>query len=119
MDIPALWAAIVQWIGDGTGASDTILHIHAGLAVLLAARVVTRRSLGTWMPLTVVAAAELTNEVLDRLHYDSWRWTDTIPDVANTLFWPAVICLAVRLRPLVVRGRAEERTLPGNPPPGA
>lgn len=107
MDIPALYTALIQWIGDGTGASDTILHIHAGMAVLLLARVVTRRSLGTWVPLSVVAAAELGNEVLDRLHYGSWRWNDTLADIVNTLFWPAVICLAVRLRPLVVRPRTE------------
>ena len=105
MDVPAIYAALIQWIGDGTGLPDTILHIHAGMAVLLLARVVTRRSLGTWVPLSVVAAAELGNEVLDRLHHGSWRWSDTLVDIVNTLFWPAVICLAVRLRPLVLRDR--------------
>ena len=103
MDAPALWAHIIQWIGDGTGLPDTILHIHAGMAVLLVARIVTRRSLGTFVPLSVVLAAEAANEVLDRLHWGSWRWPDTIGDVVNTLFWPTVICLAVRLRPMVAR----------------
>jgi hypothetical protein len=105
MDVPALYTALIRWIGDGTGLPDTILHIHAGMAVLLLARVITRRSLGTLVPLSVVAAAELANELLDRLHYGSWRWADTIPDVVNTLFWPTVICLAIRLRPLVRRPR--------------
>ncbi len=103
MDVPALWARFIQWIGDGTGLPDTILHIHAGMAVLLVARMVTRRSLGTFVPLSVVVAAEAGNEILDRLHYGSWRWADTTVDVVNTLFWPTVICLAVRMRPMVAR----------------
>ncbi|WP_375250378.1 hypothetical protein [Sphingomonas sp.] len=108
-DIPALWARFIQWIGDGTGLPDTILHIHAGMAVLMLARVVTRRSLGTLIPLSVVAAAEAGNEILDRLHWGSWRWHDTIGDVINTLFWPTVICLAVRLRPMAARDHRRRR----------
>jgi hypothetical protein len=103
LNIPGLWARFIQWIGDGTGLPDTILHIHAGMAVLLVARVVTRRSLGTFVPLSVVIAAEAANEILDRLHWGGWRWSDTIADVVNTLFWPTVICLAVRMRPMVAR----------------
>lgn len=101
MDIPALYTHAITWIGDGTGLPDTILHIHAGMVVLLLARVVTRRSLGTLVPLSVVAAAEFANELLDRLHYGGWRWPDTTLDVFNTLLWPTVICLAVRFRPMV------------------
>lgn len=101
--IPELYHKFIDWIGDGTGLPDTILHIHAGMAVLLVARVVTRRSLGTLVPLSVVVAAEAANEILDRLHWGSWRWSDTIGDVVNTLFWPTVICLAVRMRPMVAR----------------
>lgn len=103
MDIPALYTQAINWIGDGTGLPDTILHIHAGMVVLLLARVVTRRSLGTLVPLSVVIAAEFANELLDRLHYGSWRWPDTTLDVFNTLLWPTVICLAVRFRPMVAR----------------
>lgn len=103
MDVPGLYTRLIQWIGDGTGLPDTILHIHAGMAVLLLARVVTGRSLGTFIPLSVVIAAEAANEILDRLHYGSWRWSDTSVDVVNTLFWPLVICVAVRLRPMATR----------------
>ena len=104
-DLPALWARFVTWIGDGTGYPDTILHIHAGMAVLLAARVATGRGLGTLIPFWFVVAAEAANEVLDRLHYGSWRWWDTLPDIGNTLFWPLVLSVAVRLRPMPARDR--------------
>lgn len=103
-ELAALWHAFITWIGDGTGLPDTILHIHAGMAVLLVARLVTGRSLGTLVPLSWVAVAEGANEVLDRIEFGSWRWADTLSDIGNTLFWPTVICLAVRLRPLALRG---------------
>lgn len=98
MDLPSLYAALIKDIGDGTGMADSLLHVHAGLAVLLLARVIMQRSLATPWPLLVVCVAEAANEVLDRLQYGSWRWSDTLGDVANTLFWPIVLCLALRWR---------------------
>ncbi len=109
MDLPALYHSFIDWIGDGTGLPDTILHIHAGMAILLIARLMTGRSLGTFVPLSFVAAAEAANEILDRLHFGSWRWPDTLSDIGNTLFWPTVICLAIRFRPLIPR-RGEPAT---------
>ena len=99
--IPKIYHQWIDWIGDGTGLPDTILHIHAGMALLMIARLITRRSFGTFIPLTVVAAGEAFNEVMDRLNYGSWRWDDTLLDIANTMFWPTVICLGVRLRPII------------------
>ena len=98
MDIPGLYADFIHWIGDGTGMADSLLHVHAGMAILIVARLVTRRSLATPWPLLTVCVTELANEVLDRLHYGSWRWADTLGDIANTVFWPAVLCIGLRLR---------------------
>lgn len=98
MDIPALYESLVNWIGDGTGASDSLLHVHAGMAVLFAARLLTRRSLATIVPFSFVCAAEFANEVLDWLDYGSVRMPDTLYDVINTLFWPLVLMLGLRWR---------------------
>lgn len=98
MNLPALYASLIQQIGDGTGMADTVLHIHAGMAVLFLARVVTRRSLATPVPLLVVVAAEAANEIMDRLQYGSWRPADTLGDIANTLFWPTVLFVGLRWR---------------------
>lgn len=103
--LAAGWHVFIDWIGDGTGLPDTILHIHAGMAVLLLARLITGRSLGTLIPLSFVVVAEAGNEILDRVNYGSWRWGDTLSDIPNTLFWPTVICLAIRLRPMVGKDR--------------
>jgi len=100
-ELSARYHGVIQWIGDGTGLPDTILHIHAGMAVLLLARVATGRSLGTLIPLGMVVLAEAFNESMDRILFGRWRWPDTTSDIINTLLWPTVICLAVRLRPLL------------------
>lgn len=73
----------------------------AGLAILLVVRVLTGRSLGTFIPFAVVVAAELGNETMDWLSY-GLRVGDTLSDLANTLFWPFVISLGVRVRPMAL-----------------
>ena len=89
------------WIGDGTGLPDAILHIHAGLTILMVVRLISRRSLGTFIPFAFVIVAELANETMDYLTYGV-RWADTVSDLGNTFFWPFVISLAVRLRPMLI-----------------
>ena len=106
MDLPAFYHRFIIWIGDGTGASDSLLHVHAGLFILFLARIVTRRSLATPVPFLIVVAAELANEVMDRLAFGAWRWEDTALDVVNTLFWPFVLMVGLRWR------RARDRTPP-------
>ena len=103
--IPTQYHRFIDWIGDGTGLPDALLHIHAGMIVLMVARLATRRSLGSFIPLSVVIAAEAANEILDRLHFHDWRWPDTIADVVNTLLWPTVICIGIRLRPMIAQTR--------------
>lgn len=98
MNPAELYESVIRSIGDGTGASDSLLHVHAGMAVLLLARVVTRRSLASPVPFLVVCAAELANEILDRISHGSWRLRDTSLDVVNTLFWPFVLMVGLRAR---------------------
>lgn len=94
------YAAIKDAIANDTGLANTILHIHAGLLILLMARLGTGRNLGSFIPFAIVLVLELANESVDRLNHGSWRWPDTMSDVGNTLFWPFVLSLAIRLRPV-------------------
>jgi hypothetical protein len=98
MNFANLYEQVIQSIGDGTGASDALLHVHAGMVVLLAARLVTGRSLATPIPFAVVCVAELANEILDRMSHGSWLWADTSLDVINTLVWPFVLMIGLRVR---------------------
>jgi hypothetical protein len=92
-----LYARLILWIGDGTGAPDTVLHIHAGMAVLLFVRVLTGRSLATPWPLLAVYVAELANEIMDYFAHGSVM-PDTLSDVLNTVFWPTVLFIGLRIR---------------------
>lgn len=94
-----LYAAAKDAIGNDTGLGNTILHIHGGMLVFLVARLVSGRSIGTFVPFAAVLVLELINEGIDRINHGSWRWDDTMTDLASTLFWPFVLSLAVRLRP--------------------
>lgn len=89
---------IIKSIKHTTGLSDPILHLHAGMIVLLAARLVTRRRLATGLPLLIVIAAELANEILDRMILGWWAWPDTISDVFYTLLWPIILTVGARIR---------------------
>lgn len=98
MDFTGIYHSLVQALADDTGASDSLLHVHAGLAVLLIARLVTRRSLATIVPFAVVCVAELANETMDALHFGEIRMPDTLFDVINTLFWPFMLMIGLRWR---------------------
>lgn len=105
MELVALYERLATRVASATGLPDAMLHLHAGMALLLLARVLTRRSLGSAVPLAVVAAAALANEAMDWLRHESWRWSDTMPDLFNTLLWPTATFLVVRMRPTRSSGR--------------
>lgn len=98
MDIAAVYDAITSAIQNETGASDSLLHVHAGMAVLLAARLVTGKSLATPIPFLVVCIVAAINEAFDRVNNIVWRPTDSVLDLVNTLFWPFVLMIGLRLR---------------------
>lgn len=110
------YAAIKDAIANDTGLANTILHIHGGLLILLLTRLVTGRQLGSFIPFAAVLTLELLNEVMDRINHGSWRWEDTIGDLASTLFWPFVLSLAIRLRPVRAKCVCDPRSIRAEAP---
>jgi len=96
MDLAAEYIDIVHWFGRN-GASDTVLHIHSGMAVLLAVRIATGRSLATPWPLLAVFIAALAKEFADYWAHGTIK-PDTLSDIAHTIFWPAVLFMGLRVR---------------------
>lgn len=96
-------------IGDRTGASDSLLHVHGGLAVMFAARLLTKRSLATWTPFLVTLFCAVAKEVADRIAHGFWRMPDTLFDIINTIFWPLVLMLGLRWRRVRNDARPEFR----------
>lgn len=98
MNLAQIYEAITVAIQNETGASDSLLHVHSGLAILLLTRVVTGQSLATPIPLLAVCVFAAINELLDRLNHGAWLWPDTALDLVNTLFWPLVLMIGLRIR---------------------
>lgn len=96
MDYVTLKNAVASLITPAN--QDALAHVHGGMTVLLLARLITRRSLATPIPLVCVAVLELINECADRYNHGVWRWPDTIADIFNTLFWPTVLFIGLRWR---------------------
>ena len=98
MNAAEIYERLTLVIQNETGASDSLLHVHAGMAVLLIARIVTGRSLATPIPFLVVLVAAIGNEILDRFNHGLWRPVDSMLDLVNTLFWPFVLMVGLRAR---------------------
>lgn len=92
-DYHAMAETAALWMG-----SDTVAHIHAGLALYVGAQMLFRTRRASIMALHVVLAAEIFNEIIGRLHFGAWRWDDTIKDVFATLFWPTMLYTVSRYR---------------------
>jgi len=106
MTVLQRYQAFIDWTSVSTGLPDSVLHIHAGLAVLVAARLVTGRSLGSFIPFAAVVLVEGANEAMDRLIWGSWRWPETRADLAYTLAWPLMLSLVALIRPTRRQRRA-------------
>lgn len=81
--------AFSAWVG----IDDWLLHAQSGMVAFLLAAIVTRRSVGAWLPVTTVLLLEAANELFDRVNSGSWQWQDTSRDVAFTLIWPLLLFL--------------------------
>ena len=109
MNLIELYDQATLALGEETGATDTLLHVHAGMAILFVARVISRRSLATWVPFSAVLLAALANEVLDRFNNGAWLLPDSILDVINTIFWPLMLMVGLRIRR--ARGARDSRAV--------
>ena len=98
-------AQLSHWIGNivqkyetvkntvltASGVDDWFLHANGGLLIMALTAAITRRSLGSPVPMLVVGVLEILNESFDRLAYASWRWHDTSRDISFTLLWPVIL----------------------------
>lgn len=102
-----------------TGLGKDALHVHVGLALFVATRLLWRRRYG-WLAAWVVAlAAALTGEWLDAREEARIGWP--MPDEAhwhdvwNTMLWPTVLLFLGRwLEPHTVQALAAEPAASGD-----
>lgn len=82
-------------LGDLTGASEELLHVHAGLLIFVISALLLRRKMRSPIPLVVVALFAALNEVVDALT-GPMDWLEAVTDFLNTVFWPFVLFLLAR-----------------------
>lgn len=90
-----------------TGLGRDALHVYAGLGVLFVSAAIFRLPLARLRPLLFVLAAACVVEIADGRDdlglFGRWRWEASLHDVANTVFWPLVICLVARYSTLLTK----------------
>ena len=97
MGFSTQYAELIDKLSGGGAVSDTVMHIHGGMIILLSVRLLTGRSLATPWPLLAVVIAAFGKEFADFLAYERVK-PDTLADIINTVFWPAVLFVGLRMR---------------------
>lgn len=98
MDFPHDYIAAMESLTRLSGVTHATMHVHIGLAIYLAVQFLLRDRRASYIALLAVLLLELLNEGIERLYYGTWRWEDTLADIALSVFWPAAITALGRYR---------------------
>lgn len=86
-------------VGDYLGASEALLHLHAGLLIFFFSSVLFRRRMRSLVPIALVYAFALGNELVDMLTPDYVvNGLGALVDILNTVVWPTLLFLLARRR---------------------
>ncbi|HLV08539.1 MAG TPA: hypothetical protein VKY80_12765 [Croceibacterium sp.] len=85
-------AAFIDW----TGATEDLLHMHAGLAIFVLSAWLLKKKMRSPVPLSLVAFFAVLNEVFDWSFGGSPGTLEPVVDILNTVFWPTVLFLLAR-----------------------
>ena len=104
------WHQVKEWLVAASGLDMDALHVHAGVALQLAAALVLRRPLRSPWPWLAVLAFEIGNEYYDWT-YEVWPTRDDqlmegVRDLWNTMLIPTLLFVLARLAPRLLVGRA-------------
>lgn len=83
-------------LGTLTGMSESLIHVHVGLAIFMLTALLLRRRMRSPIPLAVVAALALANELIDYQVGRGWAPALSALDFVNTVFWPLLLFLLAR-----------------------
>ncbi len=96
-------------LGQVTGMSEDLIHVHVGLAIFVITALVLRRRMRSSIPLSVVALLAFVNELLD-YGTPEWELGSSVLDFVNTLVWPLVLFLLARRGPVPESSRVAAQT---------
>ena len=98
-DLGTAYSAAKTSLAAVIGASEDLLHVHAGLLIFFAGALVFRRRMRSRIPVSLVWLFALANELFDAFSPmpSSSRW-EVAADILNTVFWPTLLFLLARRR---------------------
>jgi hypothetical protein len=99
MTLAERYSAAKEELSSLTGASEDLLHLHAGLLILFATALLLKRRLRSTVPIAMVWVFALANEAVDLLSpgASASPW-EPVADIANTVFWPTLLFLLAMRR---------------------
>jgi hypothetical protein len=103
----AIYAGAKRSLGTMAGATEDLLHVHAGLLIFFGAALLLRRRMRSRIPVALVWAFALGNELVDAFSpgASATAW-EPAADIVNSVFWPTLLFLLARRR-----ARAEDPDL--------
>lgn len=98
-DFASTYSSAKIWINEQLGATEDLLHIHAGLIIFFIAAMAFRARMGSLVPIALVYLFAVGNEAIDTLSPGSAssRW-EPVVDVLNTVLWPTLLFFLARRR---------------------
>jgi len=84
--------AIEHW----TGATQSLMHVHAGLLIFALTALLFRKKMRSPLPLACVALFAALNEIVDWWGGKPIDTAEPLVDFANTVFWPIVLFALAR-----------------------
>ena len=95
----AKYSAAKIGLADLLGATEDLLHVHAGLLIFFAAALLFRRRMRSPVPIAIVYAFAIGNEVVDAFSpvTSATPWEPLI-DILNTVAWPTLLFFLARRR---------------------
>lgn len=98
MSLSGLYALIFNDWAGALQMAPPVMHLHAGLAILVAARLLLGVPFRSFWLLGVVTLAAFAKETADFAYHGMVK-ADSLGDILHTIAWPAAIVIAARLRP--------------------
>ena len=94
-----LYADAKQKLAELFGATEDLLHLHAGLIIFFASALLFRRRMRSRVPIALVYVFAFANELIDLASPDPkpGGFEPTV-DILNTVVWPTLLFLLARRR---------------------
>ena len=97
-----------QFVIDHSGITRDALHIHVSIALFFVSLWITRRRLGSFVPVIIVLGFCILGEISDNIRLvrlDQGQWPlEHLKDIANTMVWPVLFTAYGRWRDRRRRG---------------